>query len=92
MLHVGRFLAGRSDGPGVVVTSRGERFEGHFLEGVMWGPGVYHYSPPQPEQQEGRRQGRHRDVYHGMMNGRPQGRGCLLWSDGSREAGQVSTA
>ena len=62
----------------------------------MWGPGVYHYAQPpqqgQQEQQQGQQQGRHRDAYHGMMNGRPQGKGCLLWSDGSRDTGQVSAA
>ena len=46
VLYVGQFLEGQRSGFGWVVTPRGEGFRGHFLEGVMWGPGVYRFAPP----------------------------------------------
>lgn len=32
----------------------------------------------------------HRTLFTGMMNGRPHGKGCMAWSDGSQQFGQVS--
>lgn len=127
VLHVGRFAEGKRNGPGVVATSRGERFEGFFLDDLMWGPGVYRFAPPVPvgsapvscsddgggaaAAAEGSEQGAatgtaspsgatqqaatqaagcqpHRICFRGMMNGRPAGKGCLEWSDGTMQAGQ----
>ncbi len=131
VLHVGRFAEGKRNGPGVVATSRGERFEGFFLDDVMWGPGEYSFAPPVPARSthsscssdgggavavaqgsgagaakgaasaQGEAQEAaapeaakaasphlHRIRFRGMMNGRPAGKGCLEWSDGSVQSGQ----
>lgn len=48
VLHAGRFAEGKRNGPAVVATSRGERFEGFFLDDVMWGPGEYRFAAPEP--------------------------------------------
>lgn len=96
MLHVGQWAEGQPNGPGVVASSKGERFEGYFLDGVIWGPCHYCYAPPQAAaaEQEGRRPGSggastplHRMRYRGMVNGKPQGRGCMDWSSGRAQAG-----
>lgn len=131
VVHIGRFVDGQRSGPGVVTSSRGERFEGYFHEDVMWGPGEYRYAlpvvasgsdgysssgstghaaeapeaagggdggsatagaepstgaagpPPAPPPQP------HRVCYRGMLNGKPQGKGCMEWSNGRQQAGQV---
>ena len=124
MLHVGQFSQGLRNGPGLVASSRGERFEGQFLDNIMWGPGVYTYmhaaaSPLQSADAadvEGSLDGSGpagaeaaaevavpaagagikadaavavRVAFRGMMNGRPLGKGCMTWSDGSQQVGQV---
>lgn len=74
---------------------------GFFLDDVIWGPAEYEFAPlpgssssdasgsqgTGPEA-DGRPQ-RRRLRYAGMMNGRPQGKGCMSWSDGTQEMGQV---
>jgi hypothetical protein len=30
-----------------------------------------------------------RVAFRGMMNGRPLGKGCMTWNDGSQQVGQV---
>lgn len=126
MLHVGQFSQGLRNGPGLVASSRGERFEGHFLDDVMWGPGEFAYaaaSPPQATSAEAAEVERSSDgsglagaeaaaevavaaaaagkagigadatavrvAFRGMMNGRPLGKGCMTWNDGSQQVGQV---
>lgn len=39
MLYIGEFKAGYRHGAGEVLTSRGESFQGAFLNDLMWGPG-----------------------------------------------------
>ncbi|PSC75459.1 MORN repeat family, partial [Micractinium conductrix] len=118
MLHVGRFSEGKRNGPGVVASSRGERFEGYFLDDVMWGPGRFTFAPPDGSNGGAGGDGGdaaaakedaacggstgaasassaadtpvqpHRTLFTGMMNGRPHGKGCMAWSDGSQQFGQ----
>lgn len=71
---------------------------GFFLDDVIWGPAEYHFAAlpgysnsgsqgtsPETDGQPQQRRLR----YAGMMNGRPQGKGCMSWSDGTQQMGQV---
>lgn len=126
MLHVGQFSQGLRNGPAVVASSMGERFEGHFLDDILWGPGLYTYmdgaAPPlQPPSSNAAADADRgldssgpagaetaaevaapaagagtradaaavRVAFRGMMNGRPLGKGCMTWSDGRQQLGQV---
>ncbi|PRW59380.1 F-box domain [Chlorella sorokiniana] len=100
VLHMGRWSEGKRNGPGVVVTSRGEEMQGFFLDDTVWGPAEYRFVPmpggsssahgssSDAGSSNSDGQPPHRLAYAGMMNGRPQGRGCMTWSDGTREMGQ----
>ncbi|EFN57645.1 hypothetical protein CHLNCDRAFT_142767 [Chlorella variabilis] len=100
LLYVGQFSKGRRSGLGVAASSRGERLAGHWHEDVPWGPGVYTYAQPaSPGGSHGETGGaasssgaaagaRWRLRFEGILNGRPQGKGCMTWSDGSQEMGR----
>ena len=102
LLYVGQFSKGRRSGLGVAASSRGERLAGHWHEDVPWGPGVYTYAQPaSPGGSHGETGGaasssgaaagaRWRLRFEGILNGRPQGKGCMTWSDGSQEMGRCA--
>jgi hypothetical protein len=89
--YIGRFEADKRNGPGIVLTPRGESYLGHFKDDLMWGPGVYTFPPPSLSSEGTAQHGgtalRYRVRYTGMHNGKPRGKGVLEWSDGLRECG-----
>lgn len=88
VLYVGQFAEGQRNGFGVATSSQGERLEGRFLDDVPWGPACFTFAPCSAAQPGHRVRVR----YEGIMNGRPMGKGCMLWSEGTHEWGQVSSA
>lgn len=98
VLHMGRWSEGKRNGPGIVVTSGGEEMQGFFMDDIIWGPAEYRFAPMAgncgsqatgASMDAAGQPPRHRLRFAGMMNGRPQGRGCMSWSDGTQEMGQV---
>jgi hypothetical protein len=89
VLYVGQFAEGQRNGLGVAASSAGERLEGRFLDDVPWGPARFTFAPGSGAQ-PGPAGHRARARYEGIMNGRPLGKGCMVWSDGAQEWGQVS--
>ena len=88
IIYSGHFQDGLRNGYGAIFTPRGETFHGFFKDDVLWGPGVYTFprpSGPSPPP-------RHRVRFEGMHNGRPAGKGQLIWSDGTREDGEFQGA
>lgn len=87
-VYIGHFEAGLRNGHGVVLTSRGETFHGYFKDDLMWGPGTYTFPWPAPKDGNIVQLPRHRVRFDGMFNGRPAGKGRLVWSDGAVELGE----
>jgi len=57
---------------------------GPFQDDIFFGPGIYHY----PHSTTGTTTNmKHKVIYKGMFNGRPMGRGVVVWSTGEEEWG-----
>jgi len=88
IVYIGSFEGGLRNGYGMIMTSRGETFHGFFKDDLMWGPGAYTF-PISGSVHEGRgTPNRHRVRFDGMHNGRPLGKGRMVWSDGVCEHGE----
>ena len=84
-VYLGQFQEGLRNGYGAITSPRGETFQGFFKDDFLWGPGCFTF--PRPDSLEAQKQ-RHRVRFDGMHNGRPCGKGVLVWSDGERQYGE----
>lgn len=84
-VYIGSFSNGLRNGYGIILSPRGETFQGFLKDDIMWGPGSYTWARPGGESTANVR---HRVRFDGMHNGRPCGKGILVWSDGERQSGE----
>ena len=56
-----------------------------FKDDVITGPGCYTFPRPESNNNKG---GRHRVRFDGVFDGRPCGKGVVVWSDGERSSGE----
>ena len=59
-------------------------YYGPFQDDIFFGPGIYHYPHPTTGTSNNIR---YKVCYKGMFNGRPMGRGVVVWSSGEEEWG-----
>ena len=81
--YIGRFLGGKFHGQGKMIRRDGEvRYEGEWEVGYFHGTGTYYYSGYDVKK---------RKSYQGsFFRGLRQGKGVLLWSDGTRYEGDFA--
>lgn len=84
ILYIGEFKEGLKNGIGANLTSSCEQFHGVFQDDIMFGPGHYQYKMNTAADSS---DGRHMIAFTGMFNGRPMGKGIVIWSTGEHEPG-----